>query len=146
MDPNGPRRQGHKAAMSHFCFWMLFCTLEGLPQLPTNKNQPCSLTSSLDRVWHLLPPMRTHPRVWKMQVTSLRSTVLLKVARTNIYWMLVMLQFECILLFNPHISLHAAGHVIIPILQMRKLKSRKLGKLPKVTQKVEKSRIWAQVI
>lgn len=42
--------------------------------------------------------------------------------------MLVMHQFECILIFNSHVSLHAAGHVIVPILQMRKLKSRKLGK------------------
>lgn len=59
--------------------------------------------------------------------------------------MFIMHQFECILLFNPHVSLHMAGHGIVPILQMRKLKSRKLGKLPRVTQKVHKSRIWAQV-
>lgn len=47
--------------------------------------------------------------------------------------MLFMHQFEFSIFFTLHISL-VVGHVIIPILQVRKLKFRKFGKLCKITE------------
>lgn len=86
MTPTGGRRQSSKAALSHFRFWMLFYTLERLPQSPKNKNQPCLLTSSLDTEFCIYGLVGGPvPGYGKLPVMSLGPTVLLNVARTNIF-------------------------------------------------------------